>query len=70
MAKGLTYEELMDYALAHYNTGGDATYECWDRDSYEYYVKEFGPITKRRALSMFRVDYEEERAARWHGGEY
>ena len=58
MAKGLTYEELMDYAKQHYNRGGDATYECCDENWYNEYVKMFGPITKRRALQMFKLDYE------------
>ena len=57
-AKGLTYEELMAYALQHYNRGGDATYECCDERWYNEYVAEFGPITKRKALEMFRLDYE------------
>ena len=30
MAKTLTYQELMDYAKAHYNKGGDTVVECWD----------------------------------------
>lgn len=58
MAKALTYVELMDYAKAHYNKGGDATYECWDERTFNEYVKMFGPITKRRALEMFRLDRE------------
>ena len=58
MAKALTYEELMDYALAHYSRGGDATYECWGRKEFDEYVKEWGPITKRKALEIFRLDYE------------
>lgn len=61
MAKALTYDELMDYAKKHYYKGGDATYECWDERTFNEFVKEFGPITKSRALSMFRFDYEMER---------
>ena len=64
MAKALTYEELMEYAKAHYNRGGDATFECWDRHAFDEYVEMFGPITKRVALRMFRIDYEYEREAR------
>lgn len=58
MAKGLTYEELMEYAKKHYNKGGDATYECWDERTYNDYVNMFGAITKRKALAMFKLDYE------------
>lgn len=58
MAKGLTYEELMEYAKQHYNKGGDSVYECWDERTYNEYVEMFGEITKRKALAMFRIDYE------------
>lgn len=58
MAKALTYEELIEYARKHYNKGGDGIFECWDKKTFDYYVKEFGPITKSRALEMFRLDYE------------
>ena len=56
-AKALTYEELMEYALKHYDKGGDATYECWDEKTFNEYVEQWGPITKRKALEMFRDDY-------------
>jgi hypothetical protein len=49
----MSYEELMAFALKHYNEGGDGVYECWDRRTYEEYVAEFGPITKSKALAMF-----------------
>ncbi len=61
MAKAMTYGELMDYAKAHYAKGGDSIYECWDERTFDEYVREFGPITKRRALDMFRLDYEIQR---------
>ena len=54
--KGLSYEELMDLARANYSKGGDTVYECWDRRTFDEYVKEFGPITKSKALKMFRED--------------
>lgn len=50
----MSYEELMSFALKHYNEGGDGVYECWDRRTYDEYVAEFGPITKSKALAMFR----------------
>lgn len=58
MVKALTYEELIEYALKHYNKGGDTTYECLDEKAFDEYVKLFGPITKRKALEMFKLDYE------------
>lgn len=57
-AKAMSYEELMAYVLKHYNRGGDATYECWDERTFNEYVALFGPITKRKALEMFRLDRE------------
>lgn len=58
MAKALSYKELIDYAKAHYTKGGDGVYECWDERTYNEYVELFGPITKRKALEMFRIDRE------------
>lgn len=55
-AKVLNYEELIEYAKQHYTTGGDGIYECWDEQVYNEYIKEFGPITKKRALEMFRLN--------------
>jgi hypothetical protein len=55
MAKGLTYEEFIEYAQKHYCKGGDTFVECWDKKEFDYFVKNFGEITKRRALSMFRL---------------
>jgi len=67
MAKALTYKELIEYALKHYNKGGDTTYECLDEKAFDEYVKLFGPITKRKALEMFKLDYEIQRdRAGWY----
>ena len=54
-AKTVSYEELIEYAMAHYNNGGDGVYECWDKRAFDDYVAEFGGITKRKALSIFRL---------------
>ena len=61
MAKAMTYEEFMDYAKAHYCKGGDTVCECWDRRDFNEYVELFGPMTKRAALEMFRLDREMRR---------
>lgn len=61
MAKELTYEELIDYAKQHYCKGGDSVYECWDERTFNEYVQMFGEITKRKALQMFRFNYEMDR---------
>ena len=65
-AKALTYEELMAYALKHYDKGGDATYECCDEKWFNEYIEQFGPITKSKAREMFRLDYELAKE-RWGG---
>ena len=54
--KELTYEDLMELAKKHYNEGGDQTYECCDERWFNDYVSMFGPITKKKALEMFRID--------------
>jgi hypothetical protein len=54
MAKPLNYKEFMDFSLKHYTTGGDGYYECWDERQFNEYVAEFGPITKRKALEMYK----------------
>lgn len=55
--KGMGYDEFIDYAQKHYNKGGDAYVECWDRKQFDYFVKNFGEITKRRALQMFKLEF-------------
>lgn len=59
--KGLTYEELISLAEEYYNRGGDAIVECWDKKTFDYYVKEFGPMTKKDALDFFRIEYSQEK---------
>ena len=56
----MNYEELMEFALAHYEKGGDFVYECWDRKIFNEYVAEFGAISKEKALAMFE-EMEEHR---------
>ena len=58
MNKPMTYEELMAFALENYTKGGDSTYECWDKKAFDEYVQEFGPMTKAKALAMFKLDLE------------
>lgn len=55
MDKPLTFKEFIDFSLKHYTTGGDGYYECWDERQFIAYVTEFGPITKRKALEMFKL---------------
>lgn len=55
MAKALSYKEFMEYSFQHYNKGGDGYYECWDQQEFDNYVKQFGEITKSRALKMYKT---------------
>ena len=60
-AKALTYEELIELAKKNYSKGGDSVYECWDENTYKEYVDLFGPITKSKAMAMFRLNYDIDR---------
>lgn len=62
--RALTYAELMALARENYNKGGDGYVECWDERTFAYFVKEFGPITKARALQMFATAFDEEKEER------
>lgn len=65
MKNALTYEAFMALAKQNYNKGGDEYVECWDEMVFNWYVAEAGPISKTKALRMFKHSYEiqlEERA--------
>ena len=62
--RALTYAELVALARENYNKGGDGYVECWDERTFAYFVKEFGPITKARALQMFAAAFDEEKEER------
>lgn len=53
----VTYEELIELAKKNYNKGGDGIVECWDRNTFDSYVKECGPITKKVAMRLVRLGY-------------
>lgn len=58
MTKALTYKELIALANEYYNRGGDGIVECWDETTFNMEVEMFGPITKERALRMFKTSLE------------
>lgn len=60
----LTYEEFIALAKVNYNKGGDGYVECWDERTFAYYVENFEPITKARALEMFASALDEEKEER------
>ena len=55
-AKAMTYTEFIEYAQKYYSKGGDSFVECWEDYQFDEYVKLFGPITKSKALEMFRME--------------
>ena len=59
--KALTYEEFIALAKENYSRGGDVVVECWDQRQFDFYVKEFGAMTKTKALQTFRLYNAEER---------
>lgn len=66
-AKAMTYEEFMEYSKKYYTRGGDSFYECWDERDFDEYVKNWGGITKSKALAMFRENLDVERdMAGWY----
>ena len=63
----ITYEELIEFAKENYTKGGDSVYECWDEQTFNTYVEEFGPITKKSAFEMFNMLYDVDRDRRgWY----
>ena len=64
MAKGLTYMEFQELGKKNYNKGGDVIVECWDEKDFADYVKEFGPVTKAKALRMIAV--YKDRESEWN----
>ena len=51
--KNLTWKEFYKLALRNYENGGDGIVECWDENTFNEYVTEFGPITEKVAHEMF-----------------
>lgn len=60
----LTFDQFMELARENYDKGGDGYADCWDERTFAYFVKEFGPITKARALEMFAAAFDEEKEER------
>ena len=50
----LTYEELLTFAMEHYWEGGDSIVEAWEETEFNEWVEEFGPLTKEKALKLFK----------------
>lgn len=53
MKKSLNWKEFYKLALRNYENGGDGIVECWDENTFNEYVNEFGPITEKVARGMF-----------------
>lgn len=69
----MTYKEFMELANENYENGGDTFVECWDEQDFANYEKEFGKMTKKKALQMIKtqgaIDNEYREAAKWASGE-
>ena len=65
LKKKLSYEEAKEFALQHYDEGGDVFYECVEK-------KEYVPQTKEELLEDFKfqkdLDGEESAAYEWMTG--
>ena len=62
--RALTYDQFMELARENYGKGGDGYVECWDERTFAYFVKEFGPITRARALDAFAQALDQEKEER------
>lgn len=56
----MTYKQFMEYAIQNYCRGGDCVVECWDELSFDFHCAEFGPMTKQKADSLFRMYAQSE----------
>ena len=45
----ISFMELLEMARDKYNEGGGGIVECWDENTYNDYVKRFGPMKKADA---------------------
>ena len=65
----MTYEEFIALAQENYNKGGDVVVECWGKTEFDFHIREFGAMTKTKALQTFRLYKAEQREqaamARW-----
>ncbi|MCD7866759.1 MAG: hypothetical protein LUG62_00835 [Clostridiales bacterium] len=62
--KALSYEEFVELAKENYTRGGDVIVECWAKYQFEDYVEMFGPVTRAKALKMFREYHGQEQEER------
>lgn len=60
----LTFDQFMALARENYGKGGDGYVECWDKRTFAYFVKEFGPITRASALDAFAQALDQEKEER------
>lgn len=59
MAKKMDFKAFYEYAMAHYNRGGDAFVECWDEKTFAMFYPD--GITKSEALREFRREYDHQK---------
>lgn len=59
--KALTYKEAYEFALQHYDNGGDFFVECVSEMDYKDHVQAFGGMTKTKMLKEFSMYLERSR---------
>lgn len=69
--KGITFEEFMKLADRYYMQGGSEIIEFWDKNSFDEYEKEFGPMSRETAIKLMKtmktVTDDELEAGRYWG---
>lgn len=60
-AKGLTYQQFIDYCKTKYTAGGDTYVECWDEKMFNDWVAQFGAMTKKRLQQMIKTNFAYEK---------
>ncbi len=60
IAKGLSYEEFIALANEHYENGGNAIVECWDRITFNEYISQFGSIALSEAHEIIHGYHQEQ----------
>lgn len=53
--KGLTWDEFRRLAKDNSTKGGLVVLETWEKYQFDDYVKQFGPMTKKDALALFKL---------------
>lgn len=53
----MSYEEVIQFGMKHYNRGGDSVVECLSRKDYEQEIAEGYVFNEKNLLERFHVCY-------------